>query len=146
MGAVVRGEVVRFDQVKGYGFITPRGGGEDVFLHVNDLLDDKHLIQPGVTVEFVVESGDRGLKASSVHVVPASPARVDAVARTADPGSPATADADDDLLVDVIPEREFTGELTEILLTLDPALTGGQVLAVRGAVAKLGRKYGWIGD
>jgi cold shock CspA family protein len=164
MGVVTQGEVIRFDQVKGYGFIAPTTGGEDVFLHVNDLLDDKHLIRPGAVVEFVLEPGERGPKASSVHVVraaapvlvtpasvtPASvtPAAV-AVAVAVAPrregavGSVPLGDSGDEL-VEVLSRPEFTGELTEVLLRIEPALTGPQVLAVRDALSALAGKYGWI--
>src|SRR5690606_31782118 len=66
---VVRGKVVRFDDMRGYGFVAPEGGGEDVFMHVNDLDVDKRLIAPGVVVEFTVEDGERGLKASGIRLV-----------------------------------------------------------------------------
>lgn len=154
MGAVVQGEVVRFDQVKGYGFISPRGGGEDVFLHVNDLLDDKHLIRPGATVQFVVENGDRGLKASAVRLVSSpppggpvggfrEPAPVEVVRRPASASS--TADPDDEL-VDVLSVADFGREVTEVLLTVEPSLTGRQILAVRAALTDLGTKYGWLAN
>jgi CspA family cold shock protein len=61
---VEKGKVVRFDEFRGYGFVAPDAGGEDVFIHVNDLDFDKRLIEPGALVEFDVEDGDRGPKAS----------------------------------------------------------------------------------
>ena len=30
-GIMLTGKVIRFDEVRGYGFIAPDGGGEDVF-------------------------------------------------------------------------------------------------------------------
>ncbi|WP_143665283.1 cold-shock protein, partial [Streptomyces cacaoi] len=62
------GRVVRFDGARGYGFIAPEHGGEDVFLHANDLLVPESLVHAGVAVEFEIEDGDRGLKASSVRL------------------------------------------------------------------------------
>ena len=163
MGAVVQGEVIRFDQVKGYGFISPKNGGEDVFLHVNDLLDEKHLVRPGSIVEFVMENGERGPKASSVHLVTPAPPRpatsapprptdlAPTPARPADPAPPAEAvalrsvDPAEDDLVDVLAEGDFRQEVTEVLLRVSPALTGAQILDVRAKLAELAGRYGWIG-
>jgi len=163
VGAVVQGEVIRFDQVKGYGFISPKNGGEDVFLHVNDLLDEKHLVRPGSIVEFVMENGERGPKASSVHLVTPAPPRpatsapprptdlAPTPARPADPAPPAEAvalrsvDPAEDDLVDVLAEGDFRQEVTEVLLRVSPALTGAQILDVRAKLAELAGRYGWIG-
>jgi cold shock CspA family protein len=143
---VVQGEVIRFDPVRGYGFIAPRDGGEDVFLHANDLLDEKHLIRPGATVEFVLETGDRGLKASSVHLVSPAPALrpPSLTPATTIPGA-AVSHPDDDF-VDVLLEADFQREVTELLLRADPGLTSGQILAIRSSLADLARRRGWISD
>ncbi|MGN5381393.1 cold-shock protein [Streptomyces lasalocidi] len=53
--------------MRGYGFIAPEQGGEDVFLHVNDLLIPESSVRSGLSVEFEIENGGRGLKASSVR-------------------------------------------------------------------------------
>ena len=34
---IVAGRVVRFDEIKGYGFIAPSDGGEDVCVHANEI-------------------------------------------------------------------------------------------------------------
>ncbi|GGM83164.1 DNA-binding protein [Longimycelium tulufanense] len=140
---MVTGKVVRFDHVRGYGFIAPHSGGEDVFLHTNDLIDEKYLVQPGSIVEFEVEQGDRGLKASSVRIVergpvvsgPSSPAH--ARSANSDGGS-----ADD--LCDVLSSAELSQEVTEVLLEGDPTLTGAQIVRVRQEIVALAKKHGWI--
>jgi CspA family cold shock protein len=73
--AVVKGKILRFDETRGYGFIAPDTGGEDVFLHANALTGEKHDYQSGVPVEFEVLESDRGLKAMSVRIIrdPAAP-------------------------------------------------------------------------
>jgi cold shock protein len=51
---------------------------------------------------------------------------------------------DDEQMCDVLSPVEFGQELTELLLTDVPSLTGQQVLAVRQAVLESARKHGWV--
>ena len=90
---MIKGELISFDRIKGYGFVAPESGGDDVFIHVNDLYGDKNLLSPGAIVEFRPEHGVRGLKASEVTVVrPAAPTPTPtASTATSTPTSPATA-------------------------------------------------------
>ncbi|WP_261888031.1 cold-shock protein [Mycobacterium pseudoshottsii] len=60
--------MVRFDDVRGYGFIAPDSGGEDVFLHANDLDFDRLLAKRGTRVSFDIEDGPRGKFATAVLI------------------------------------------------------------------------------
>ncbi|MET9497616.1 cold shock domain-containing protein [Streptomyces sp. NPDC006552] len=131
---MVAGRVVRFDGARGYGFIAPDDGGEDVFLHVNDLLIPESYLRTGLKVAFEIEEGDRGPKASSVQL--AEGATVPAPGRVAADG--------DDVMCDVLRVDEFTNEVTELLLRAAPSLTGDQILAVRRELVQSGRKHGWV--
>lgn len=134
---VLTGKVLRFDDVRGYGFIAPDSGGEDVFVHANDLLDEKSMFAPGTAVEFEVAQGERGLKAYSVHVLDRPrPVRAASV--------PAGLSDDDDGLCDVLSRDEFTHELTDLLLRDVPDLTGAQITRLRGSLLTLAQKYGWV--
>lgn len=62
-----KGTVKFFNTDKGFGFITPEGGGKDVFVHANDL--GGAIIQEGTVVEFEVVQGKKGPQASGVRVV-----------------------------------------------------------------------------
>ncbi|WP_308425893.1 MULTISPECIES: cold shock domain-containing protein [Actinokineospora] len=132
--AVVRGKVIRFDDVRGYGFVLPETGGEDVFLHVNDITFDKRKLVPGAVVEFVIEEGERGLKASDVSLVSGR-----ATEYTSDP-----AFADDGDFADLLSVREFRDEVTEALLSGVPTLTAEQVVRVRQTVVGIARAHGWL--
>jgi cold shock CspA family protein len=130
---VVAGKVVRFDEFRGYGFVAPDTGGEDVFLHVNDLQFDKRLLGPGALVEFDVEEGDRGLKASRVRMI-----------SKGDRPAPRPEPRDDDGLCDVLTVKEFLEEITECLLDAAPTVTGEQIVHIRQRLAQVAHTHGWV--
>jgi cold shock CspA family protein len=137
VGEVATGTVVKFDQVRGYGFVANDAGGDDIFLHVNDLEFDKHLLTAGSVVEFEVEDSPRGPKAFGVSLV----RRNDQA-----PAPQRVSVGDDDVLCDFIPAGEFSAEVTEALLTSVGSLTGEQIVGVRRAMIKLAEGHGWLGD
>lgn len=57
------GTVKFFNASKGFGFITPAQGGEDIFVHVTGLFDE---IQENDKVIFEVKDGKKGLNAVNV--------------------------------------------------------------------------------
>ncbi|MBN1962681.1 MAG: cold-shock protein [Deltaproteobacteria bacterium] len=67
---MARGTVKWFNDAKGFGFITPEGGGEDVFVHFTSILAEgfKSLAE-GQSVEYEVIRGDKGLQARGVKTV-----------------------------------------------------------------------------
>ena len=68
---VARGRVRWFSDEKGYGFIAPEGGGEDVFVHYTEIVGEGfRTLEEGSVVEFEVVDGGRDKKqASRVEVV-----------------------------------------------------------------------------
>ncbi|MEU2436791.1 cold-shock protein [Streptomyces rubradiris] len=141
---MVAGRVVRFDSSRGYGFVAPEGGGEDVFLHVNDLLIPEEYVRPGLVVEFDVENGERGPKASGIRlaegVEPGVPRRPGAASR------PVVLDESGQPMCDVLSAAEYRREVTELLLNASPLLTAEQILGIRAALVKFGESHGWVED
>jgi superfamily II DNA/RNA helicase len=65
----IPGTVVRYDTTKGFGFITPDGGGSDVFFHRSTLVgiaEDR--LRKGLKVEFGAEQHTQGVRAGSVRI------------------------------------------------------------------------------
>jgi cold shock CspA family protein len=151
---MLTGKVVRFDEVRGYGFIAPDDGSDDVFVHANMLDGDKWALTPGVPVEYDAVETDRGPKAVLVRVVGApvgaernGTARAGAAVlggRGRESGQAAGGAEDEEGLCDVLSERAFYAETTEALVTSVPDLTGAQIVAVRARMLTLARRHGWV--
>ena len=61
------GTVKWFNDAKGYGFITPDDGSEDLFAHFSAIqMDGYKSLNEGQAVEFEVRKGPKGLQAENV--------------------------------------------------------------------------------
>ncbi len=62
------GTVKWFSNAKGYGFISPDGGGEDVFAHFSAIeAEGYRTLKEGQKVEFEISEGPKGLQASRIR-------------------------------------------------------------------------------
>ena len=67
------GTVKWFNNAKGYGFILPDGGGEDLFAHFSSIqMEGYKTLRAGDPVEYEVVEGPKGLHADHIRSVPAS--------------------------------------------------------------------------
>jgi len=61
------GTVKWFNEAKGFGFITPDGGGEDLFAHFREIQGGGFkTLKEGQKVEFEVRRGPKGLQAAAI--------------------------------------------------------------------------------
>jgi CspA family cold shock protein len=62
------GTVKWFNNAKGYGFILPDQGGEDLFVHYTSILMDGYkTLKAGQAVSFEVVKGGKGLHATNIR-------------------------------------------------------------------------------
>jgi len=61
------GTVKWFNETKGYGFITPDGGGQDLFAHFREITGDGFkTLTENQRVQFQVTQGPKGAQASNI--------------------------------------------------------------------------------
>jgi CspA family cold shock protein len=71
------GTVKWFNNAKGFGFICPEGGGEDIFAHYSTIqMDGYRTLKAGQPVRFDVHQGPKGNHASVIVPVEAETAAV----------------------------------------------------------------------
>ncbi|MEU9191200.1 cold shock domain-containing protein [Streptomyces sp. NPDC048484] len=141
---MVVGKIARFDETRGYGFITPEGGGSDVFMHANDLLSDKQLFTRGVLVEFEMRESDRGLKAFAVRIVEESYTDLSSTPAADQPEL--TGDRRVDDMCDALSTAEFMQEVTDVIIERVPTATSEQIVQFRQSLATIARSHGWLED
>jgi CspA family cold shock protein len=65
-----QGTVKWFNSEKGYGFIAPKDGGPDVFVHFSSIaMEGYRTLDEGQLVEFEVTQGQKGPQADNVRPV-----------------------------------------------------------------------------
>ena len=69
-GGRMEGVVKWFNGEKGFGFITPDGGGKDVFVHYSAITGGGYKsLEEGQRVVFEITQGQKGPQASDVAVI-----------------------------------------------------------------------------
>ena len=64
---MAKGKVKWFNNQKGYGFVVPEGGSNDVFVHYSVIQGDGFkTLKEGDDVQFEVVSGEKGEQAKNV--------------------------------------------------------------------------------
>jgi len=64
---VAKGTVKWFSEQKGFGFIVPEDGGDDLFVHHSNIAGDGFkTLQEGQAVEYVAGQGKKGPEATDV--------------------------------------------------------------------------------
>jgi len=141
---VAVGTILRFDDVRGYGFIEPADGSEDVFVHANDFGESRHMVRAGLRVQYEVAQSDRGPKVATVSLL--GPPLESRRNTSASPSSAVVAipQAEDEEVCDVLSAKAFSSAVIELLIDHVPTLTGAQIGEIRHHFTELARSHGWV--
>jgi cold shock protein len=64
------GTVKWFNETKGFGFITPSGGGEDLFAHFKEIQGSGFkTLAEGQKVEYIPNRGPKGMQATKIQPI-----------------------------------------------------------------------------
>jgi len=67
---MAQGTVKWFNESKAFGFITPEGGGKDLFAHFSEIqAAGFKTLQEGQRVEFTVAQGAKGPQATQIRPI-----------------------------------------------------------------------------
>ena len=66
---MANGKVKWFNNAKGYGFVLPDTGGDDLFVHYSSIvMDGYRTLRAGQAVSFDIQEGPKGLHAVNVRM------------------------------------------------------------------------------
>ena len=64
------GTVIRFNKIKGYGFIRPEDGCNEIFVHFSEVeIAGYKELKEGQLISYVLNQGDRGEFATQVKLI-----------------------------------------------------------------------------
>lgn len=110
-----------------------------MFVHANEVLDDKSGLTPGATVEFETVDSERGPKAFGVRILSRASSSSPAPRQ-----SSSSSQLLDEGLCDVLEPAELREDITELLLSGTPDLTGRQIVSIRESFLGFAKKHGWV--
>jgi CspA family cold shock protein len=64
------GTVIRFNKIKGYGFISSDSDAKEIFVHFSDVQSEGYKeLKEGQRVHYILKQGERGDFATQVSVI-----------------------------------------------------------------------------
>jgi cold shock protein len=127
------GKIVRFDPVRGCGFIRPDDDSADVYVHSDELGGHLDVIV-GTPVRFSSVQGAQWPKAYNVIILTSA---FDERDRLSIP-------VDSRVEVQVLSDRDYMKEVTEVLFSELPNATVSQIFEIRSQLTKQAARRGWV--